>query len=409
MLHFRFRSDGNQGARPRGLRRAFGALAVAGALLAGCTTSGFDFGTSNQNRGPAQAASDEVLGTGTVKVALLLPQSATGNAGALAANLRNAAALALQEFQGADIQVLVKDDRGTADGARAAASEAISQGATLILGPLFAQSVPGAAQVARAAGVPVIAFSTDTSTAGPGVYLLSFLPQSDVDRIISYAASKGKRSFAALLPDNAYGRVVEAALQQTVARVGGRVVAVERYALDRDAMQAKAEAVARLAQAGSADAIFMPDAGDAVPFLAGVLAANNVSSARIQYLGSSQWSDSRILQDPNLAGGWYPGPVQTEFDAFVARYRAAFGAAPFRTASLGYDATILAAGLTANFGAQRFAPATITNANGYRGMDGAFRFRPDGTNQRGLAVYGVTRGGSQVVDPAPSGFTGAGF
>src|SRR4029079_5862532 len=163
--------------------------------------------------------------------------------GQLALNLKNAAALAIREFQTANIQILVKDDLGTPEGARAATTQAISEGAELILGPLFAQSVAAAASVAKPSNVPIVAFSTDNSSASKGVYLLSFLPQSDVDRIIGYAAAQGKRSYAALLPNNSYGTVVEAALQRAVANAGGRVMAVERYALDKVSMQEKATQV----------------------------------------------------------------------------------------------------------------------------------------------------------------------
>jgi ABC-type branched-subunit amino acid transport system substrate-binding protein len=347
----------------------------------------------------------EVLGTGPVKVALLLPLSATGNAGQIALNLKNAADLALREFQSASIQILVKDDRGTAEGARAATTEAIQQGAELILGPLFAQSVSAAAAIAKPANVPIVAFSTDASSASRGVYLLSFLPQTDVDRIISYSASQGKRSYAALLPQNAYGTVVEAALQKAVANGGGRIMALERYALDQTAMQEKAAVVASLVKSGTVDAVFMPDAGDAAPFLGQILAANGVDPSKIQYLGSGQWDDARIAQESNLNGAWYPAPEKAGFDAFARRYQAAFGAAPFRAATLAYDATSLAAGLTARFGDRRFSNEVLTNSSGFIGIDGAFRLLPDGLNQRGLAIYRIERGQVSVIDPAPRTFT----
>jgi hypothetical protein len=401
------------GIRAGGGWRAVGfAFAVSG--LAACTQPGFAPGPSLFGPGPDQSAAGsqpvtgEVLGTGSVKVALLVPLSATGNAGQLALNLKNASALALREFQTAGIQILVKDDRGTPDGARAAASEAISQGAELILGPLFAQSVSAAASVAKPANVPIVAFSTDTSSASRGVYLLSFLPQTDVDRVIGYAASQGKRSIAALLPNNGYGAVVEAALQNAVARTGGRIMALQHYDLDRVSMQTQAMAVATLVKSGTVDAIFMPDAGDAAPFLGQVLAANGVSPAKVKYLGSGQWDDARILQESNLSGAWYPAPEKAGFDAFSKRYQAAFGAAPLRAATLGYDATSLAAGLAARFGAQRFSAQVLTSPSGFIGIDGAFRFLATGTSERGLAIYEVNRGSAQIIDPAPKSFARTG-
>lgn len=386
---------------------------VVGALIAlsACTASRVGLpGVSPEDAARGNApVTGEVLGTGPVKVALLLPLSATGNAGQIALNLKNASDLALREFQSASIQILVKDDRGTADGARAATTEAIQQGAELILGPLFAQSVSAAAAIAKTANVPIVAFSTDASSASRGVYLLSFLPQTDVERIVRYAASQGKRSYAALLPNNAYGTVVEASLQKAVANAGGRVMALERYELDRTSMQEKANAVSTLVKSGTVDAIVLPDAGDAAPFLGQVLAANGVDPSKIQYLGSGQWDDVRIAQESNLNGAWYPAPEKAGFDAFARRYQAAFGAAPFRAATLAYDATSLAAGLTARFGERRFTHEVLTSASGFIGLDGAFRLLPSGLNERGLAIYRIERGQVTIIDPAPKTFTKPAF
>ena len=369
--------------------------------LAACTGGG---GSAPRPQAGNAPVTGEAIGSGNIRVALLLPLSATGNTGQVALSLRNAADLAIRDFQSSGVQILVKDDRGTPDGARAAASSAIAEGAELILGPVNSASVTAAAGVTRGANVPMIAFSTDAAVAGPGVYLLSFLPQSDVERIVTYAASRGKRSVAALLPANAYGTIVEAALQRSVANTGGRVMAIERYALERVSMQERANAVAALAKSGTIDTIFMPDAGDAAPFLAQVLAAAGVSSAQITYLGSGQWDDPRIIAESNLNGSWYPGPEASGFAAFARRYQAAFGAAPSRTATLAYDATSLAAGLASRFGDQRFSAQTLQNPNGFIGVDGAFRFLQNGLNQRGLAVFEIKGGQAVIVEPAPKTF-----
>lgn len=390
----------------RGLA-TFGTLIAALLVLAACQSREFTFTGPPPSIPTGQPVTGEVLGTGTIRVALLVPLSANGNAAEAAVNIRNAASLALQEFTNANIQILVKDDLGTPEGARAAATEAISQGAELILGPLFSAGVAAAAEVARPQGIPVIAFSTDQAVATAGVYLLSFLPRSDVQRILPYAAQNGYTNIAALLPDNAYGTLAEAALRETATAAGVRIVAVQRYALDRAAMQPAAEAIADLVLAGQVDAVFMPDGGDAAPFMAQIMGAKGIRPGQVKFLGSGQWNDDRIRSETALAGGWYPGPDLTGFRTFSARYQAAFGSTPFATATLGYDATILAAGLAANFGPARFAAATITNPNGFRGIDGAFRFLSNGLNQRALAIYEIDRSGTErVVDPAPAGFGG---
>jgi ABC-type branched-subunit amino acid transport system substrate-binding protein len=355
---------------------------------------------------PPPAAQPSAVGAGQVKVALILPLSAAGNGAAVAQSMRNAAEMALAEFSNPDIQLLVKDDGGTAGGAQAAANQALAEGAEIILGPLFAVSVSAAGQVARARGVPVIAFSTDSSVAAPGVYLLSFLPETDVDRVIGYATQQGKRSYAALIPDNAYGSVVQAAFQQAVARGGGRVAAMERYPLDRAQMQGPVQRVAQASRA--ADTIFIPDGADSVTAAVQMLAANGVNTRRIQLAGTGLWDDPRTYAEPGAQGGWFAAPDPAGFRAFSGRYRQRYGQDPLRPATLSYDAVSLVAALVKTQGPARFSEEVLTNQSGFAGIDGVFRFRPDGSNQRGLAVMRVTTSGPQIVSPAPKAFSASG-
>ncbi len=143
----------------------------------------------SQGSSQPQAGQGANIGSGQVRVGLVLPLSAAGPIGAAGAAIRNAAELAMAEFDGPDITLLVKDDRGEPPAAREAAQQALAEGAELILGPLTATTVQQASAVTRAAGRPMIAFSSDTSVAQPGVYLLSFTPQSDVARVMGFAAA----------------------------------------------------------------------------------------------------------------------------------------------------------------------------------------------------------------------------
>lgn len=347
--------------------------------------------------GPPQQAA--VAGTGGVKVGLILPLSAAGNAGLAAQSMRNAAEMALAEFQNPNIQLLIKDDNGTPQGAQQGAQQAVEEGAEIILGPLFAQSVPAVAQVTRARGVSVIAFSTDSSIAGRGVYLLSFLPESDVNRIVEYSASIGKRSFAALVPDNAYGNVVEAALKPAVPRRGGRMVAFEKYGADR---ATAARTVA--AQLGGADALLIADDADSVVTVADALTAAGANLRNIQLLGTGLWDNPRVYASPALQGGLYAAPDPAGFRAFAGRYRTKYGGEPVRTATLAYDAVALVAALARTQGGQRFTSDVLTNPSGFAGIDGLFRFRADGTNERGLAVMKVAQGGGVAVAGSPKSF-----
>jgi ABC-type branched-subunit amino acid transport system substrate-binding protein len=377
-------------------RRTAVGLLLGAPLLGAC--SGIQQ-TLSQFTTPGPAREPIVAGTGQVKVGLILPLSAPGNAGVAAQSMKNAAEMALAEFQNPNIQLLIKDDSGNPQGAQQGTQQALDEGAEIILGPLFAASVPATAQLARTRGVSVIAFSTDSSVAGRGVYLLSFLPESDVNRIVEYSASIGKRSFAALLPENAYGNVVEAAFKPAVGRRGGRLVAFEKYGADR------AGAARNVAQAlGQADALFIADDGDSVVSVADALTAAGANLRNIQLLGTGLWDNPRVYASPALQGGLYAAPDPAGFRSFSARYRAKFGSDPVRTATLAYDAVALVAALARTQGPQRFSPEVLTNPSGFAGIDGLFRFRADGTNERGLAVMKVATGGGVAVAGSPKSF-----
>jgi ABC-type branched-subunit amino acid transport system substrate-binding protein len=387
------------GSQPSGATRRTAIGLIFGAPLLGACAGGAG-SLFNSQAGPSGPAEQPAaVGTGHVKVGLILPLSASGNAGVAAQSMRNAAEMALAEFQNPNIQLLIKDDGGNAQGAQQGTQQALDEGAEMILGPLFASSVPATAQLTRAKGVSVIAFSTDSSVAGRGVYLLSFLPESDVNRIVDYAAGTGKRSFAACLPDNAYGNVVEATFKQAVGRKGGRIVAFEKYGADR------AAAVRTVAQSlGQADALFLADDGESLVATADALTAAGANLKNIQLLGTGLWDNPRVSASPALQGGLYAAPDPAGFRSFSTRYRAKFGADPVRTATLAYDAVALVAALARTQGPQRFSSEVLINPSGFAGIDGLFRFRADGANERGLAVMRVASGGSQPVAGSPKSF-----
>ena len=394
-------------AAPMLTRRAALALfggAAAGGLAACTPTSGPQLPSPALPGPVTPVPTGDVLGTGTVKVALLLPRSAQGNAAVLATSMRNAAELGLNDFTANDLTVLVKDSMGTPEGAAQAATAAIAEGAEIILGPVFAAEVRGAGPVAVGSGRSVLSFSSDPSVAAPGVYVMGFLVDDQVRQVVAQAAASGRKSMAALIPDGAYGTLAEAALREATARHGVRLTQLERYtAAD---LAAKAQAVA--ANAAQIDSVFIPEGPGVAPRIAAALATSGVTAARVKLLGTGQWNDPAVYADPALAGAWFPAPEITGFQSFAGRYRAAYGAEPPLTATLAYDAVVLAAGLVKAAGAQRFQPGVLANPEGFlSSVNGLFRFNGNGTNDRGLAVYEATGTGvPKLVSPAPRAFTG---
>ncbi len=336
-----------------------------------------------------------------VRVGLLLPFSnGSGATRALAKGMMNAAQLALFDSHDPDILLMTGDEGSTPREAEAAARTLLAQGAEVVVGPLFASSVTAVAPLARDRGVPVIAFSTDRTVAGDGVYLLSFQPENEVKRIISYAASRGHVNFAALVPRTAYGERVTAAFREEATARKLHITAIERFDPGATDLSKPASTVA----ASGADAILIAQGGTALQSLATFLRSSSTGAAEPKLLGTGLWADKSITREPILVGGWFASPPPSSNDAFSEKYKAVFGTAPPQLAALAYDAVSLIAALAPNTPYRRFTAGALTDANGFLGVSGIFRFNLDGTSDRGLAILGVEPGDFRMIDPAPRTF-----
>ena len=366
-----------------------------------------------------------------VRVGLLLPFTASNEAAQkVASAMFDAAQLAVFDAGDERFLLIPKDTRGEPEGAAAAARSALADGAEIILGPLFAESVEAAAVVTRAAETPMIAFSSDITAGGNGVYLLSFPPELEIARVTDYAVTQEMTRFGVLAPLTAYGDRVSSAFAEEVFVRGGVIIHEERYQQDPDAMLAPAERLAKFseeiipiemrhefdpnsaepqpAEAGYTygyQAVMMPEQGTLLRALAPLLPYYNVDINRVKLLGVSSWNNPRLTREPALRGGWFAAPDPEITRNFEDRFAAAFGAPPPRLASLAYDASLLSARLAATQRRRnRFDSRSITDPNGYYGADGLFRLNADGSVERGLAILEIQPGGIQVIDPAPRSF-----
>jgi ABC-type branched-subunit amino acid transport system substrate-binding protein len=384
---------------PRVIGALCGALWSAAALaLAGCASTVAVPPPKVQVQAPASPANPA---TQTIKVALLLPLS--GPQGPLGRSMLDAAQLALYDLASERFTLVPRDTRGTPQGAVEAARAALADGASLVLGPLFGPEVAAVKPVAAAAGVEVLAFSTDWTLAGDNAYIMGFVPADQVNRIVGYARSHGITRFAALIPRSPYGEAVAVSLQAAVSRAGGLLGPVERY----DPAQADLAAPARaLAQTpGMPQAVMLAEGGPRVKALASALAAGGLDTRQVRLLGTGLWDEPGLGTEPALAGAWFAAPAPESRSGFETRFEAAYGAKPPRIATLSYDATALVAVLARMAKtAQPFPRAALTNPSGFAGIDGVFRLRPDGVVERGLAVLEITATGARVMDPAPSSF-----
>lgn len=384
-----------------------GLLALA---LASCSGGGFDFGTFGGPGAPPDnsinlpLAAGQTYGNGPVRVALLLPLTGDPALTQVGISMSNGAQLAMDYIAATDsiadnITLVIKDTGASTQGASAAASQAVAEGASLILGPLKAEQVTAAGAAARAGGVPLIGFSNNSGAAAPGVYLLNVLPESEVKRSLGYVKKLGKKAFAGIFSTKDYGRIQQGAFTQAASELGLEIRAVYNFSSEDEA-RGIVQQLAPLLQAGQIDSVFIPDRATA-PSFATLFEEAGIPQGQVQFIGSADWGgDQNILNSPYLAGAVFPALDDQGYNALLPLYQQKFGGTMHPLTTISYTATILANTSALALGTPKYDRALLTVPGGFKGRDGVFRFLSDGRSEYALVIRQVTIGGSAVAEGA---------
>ncbi len=380
-------------------------VTVTGALLlAACSTvvprGPVQTAPTAQPAPPPREAAPEVV-TGLAqdaarnRVALLVPL--TGSNGGVGRSLANATQLALLDTRNQQVRITSYD---TATGAGAAAARAIREGAQLILGPLLAEDVRAVAPIARAAKVPVLSFSNDTGVAGNGAYVLGYAPAQAIERVVAYARGRGIDNFGGLVPNALYGSRASTAFLRAVEQAGGRVVSLQTYDRGPGAL---GTAVQRMAKDAPFGAVLVADSAATAATAVPLVRRNSPST---QILGTELWnSDGAARSSAALNGAWFASVPDALYRQYARNYRARFNAAPYRLSSLGYDSVLLVVRIAREWRpGSPFPESRLRDADGFSGIDGAFRFGRDNVAERALEVQEIRGGETTTVSPAPTGF-----
>ncbi len=375
-------------------RRALVA-AVTLALMSGCAVIPKGPKTAPPPPPPRNTAGSLPLDQERHRIALLVPL--TGPNAGVGQSLANAATMAVLDTNASNLRITNYD---TGVDPAAAAARAVTDGNELILGPLMAGDVDAVARAARPAHIPVISFSNDSDAAGRDVFIMGSLPSESIARTVAYAAGHGSHDFAALVPSGEYGARASQALLSSARDAGGSVVAMEPYDRGNTSIGSAAH---RLAAKGGFDTVMILDGGR-LARLAGPSLRLPGGTTRI--LGTELWSgDAAVAAAPALRGAWFSALPDARFRQFSASYKTRFGTAPYRLATMGYDAVLLTLRIARDWnGSGPFPIGRLTDAKGFLGLDGPFRFGRDGVIERAFEVREVRAEGITVVSPAATGF-----
>ena len=336
--------------------------------------------------------------TGNVRgpVALLLPLS--GRLGDVGKPMAQAARLSLSAAGSPPMET--KDTKGSPDDAAAAAQEAIAGGAKMILGPLTSAETARVAPIARAAGVPVLAFTNDQSQAQPGVWTLGITPVQQIRRLLAAVKDAGKEPVAALLPDTEFGRAMAEALIRTTAEANLPKPFIRTHGPGKAAVETAVGELAATATEGQPfpyGSILLGAVGGDLKLFAKAFSDRGIDRSRTQILGPALWADPAVGASV-LTGAWFAMPDPAQRSDMAANYQEQYKTAPPPLADLAHDGASIARVLSAQ---GRMNAAGMTQAVGFSGVDGWVGFAADGQARRGLALFRVERQRFTPIGPAP--------
>lgn len=345
-----------------------------------------------------------------VTVALLVPKTSS-NGATVAQSLENAARLAVRDLSSVQIDLKVYDTAGTPEGAARAAQMALSDGAKIFLGPLFAENANAAGQVAAGRGVNVLTFSNNPSIAGGNVFLLGNTFQTTADRLVGFAARQGRGNIFVVHADDPAERLGADAIQRAAATNGANIAGVQSFALSQQGVVNAIPGIASNFRASGANTVFVTSGtAGALPFIAELLPENGMDRSNAQFVGLQRLDiPSSALSLKGLQGAWFATPSPALVQQFNNRYSSVYGSTPNPIAGLAYDGIAAIGALVAQGNSNALGTQALTQGAGFAGVNGPFRFFRNGTNERGLAVAQIQNNQVSVIDPAPRSFGGAGF
>lgn len=346
-----------------------------------------------------------LVGQKLIRIALLAPiNSSNPTIKEEAETLEAAARLALADAGDGKIVLFSEDSGATPEEATTAVKSALSKGADVVLGPLFASGVTAVAPYTRANNALLFSFSTDSTEAGRGVYVFSFLPEGDSRRIVNYAGTHGIRRMVILAPIGRYGDRIVAAAVASAASANVAILGTERYEVANNVMTGANDAARRaavLSRGGvrGQTAIFIPERGPVLRSLIQTLTLNGASTSRVRYLGTSQWNEPTTISDSRALGAWF---VRTDVSArtnFETKLRNQSQRRATRLAGMGYDVVTMLARMGVGGEKSTINTASIENPAGFQGVDGHYHFE-NGVIARDLAVVEIAPNGARIVEAA---------
>lgn len=396
--------------------------------------------TAIQERPPVIIKPAEPVRTyGKLPVAVILPLS--GKNAKIGQSMLNAINMSLfDNDQNNSVELSIFDDKSNEYSSKKIMDEIISKNIKLVIGPIFTNTIEAIAGIAAANDITLLSFSNNSSLANKkGVFLAGFAPEQEIDRITSYLIENGHTNFAVIAPNNQYGIRIAGTLRETADIKDANFISsqfyidgttdfsktaatslnsfiisknIQDYQDDLNIIKDKGEREAKRQKIISnnklyPDTILITESSNKVFDIAKEIQKNNVEGRDIKIIGTGYWNKDEILIDPVLNGAIFPAPDNQYFSKFKDRYLQTYNEDPTRISSIAYDITAFVIDLTKELKGNKPTANSIVNYNGkkgYNGIDGTFRFLPNGMIERNLAIIEINGGEFHVIEKGSRSF-----
>ena len=357
-----------------------------------------------------------------IKVAVFLPFS--GKNKDLAQNIANATVLSLFENDRFHkIELVFIDSKETTAEQQQAFQEIINRNIKLVIGPIYSNNITAIENMAKEYAVTVISLSNNVAMLGKifnnggGIFIAGILPETQTEQIVNFAINQNKSNFAILAPNNQYGKLITEYLKKFTKARSANFITAEFYNNEKDLEKSadrlvnafslsiipKKDQIINEEDKNYPQIILIPESGKILSKAVSTINSKNIKELDFKIVGTSQWDDPTTLNDSNLFGSWFVSSEPKKFQAFEKEYQQTFKNFPNRISSIAYD-SILAISDLAQYNNNITAHDLIAKTKGFEGVDGLFRFLPNGAVQRNLAILQVGISNFEVVEPASKKF-----
>ncbi|MYE36105.1 MAG: penicillin-binding protein activator [Rhodobacteraceae bacterium] len=337
------------------------------------------------------------------KVALLIPLTSEDQGiDQLAMNLEKSAQLALTKIESSSLELTTYDTQGTPEGAFQAASRAIGDGNSVILGPLFSDSTRAIAPLVNIRGVPVLSFSNDAMVAGGNIFILGQSFEDSANRMVQYVSSQGKVNGIIVSSDSRSDSRGMDALMEATTNAGFEIIQTISYELSQPGSLNAVEEIVLAVETFEPEVIFLTgNTAGAVTLIAELLNERNIPEDII-LVGIERWDIPEVaLSVKGLQGSIFPIPDPNQSTIFSNNYQYEYEEIPHPLAGLPYDGIIALDELITENGSGVISRSSILNSGEFFGSTGPFKFNRSGITERSLAIAKIENQRTTIVDKAP--------